>query len=126
MKMTTVGERELQVDRTEYPERTIPVEMIENDGQDCAWLKLSGEWSRIASVENLWDIDGQDAGEKASIRMHFRVMISSGRQTLLFQDLIDGCWYREADMSGGKYSEPAPVCRARMVQGKPPVPDNRA
>jgi hypothetical protein len=69
--------------------------MIENDGRDRAWLKLSGEWVKIVSVRNLWAIDGYGAGEKPLIRMHFRVVAESGRQLLLFQDLMDGSWYRE-------------------------------
>lgn len=102
--MTTVREREPQVARAEYLNRPIPVEMIENDGRDCAWLNLSGELVRIVAVENLWDIDGHDAGERPFIRMHFRVMAESGRRILIFQDLIDGSWYQEITPGQGKFA----------------------
>jgi hypothetical protein len=93
--MTTVSDRQFQDIRTEGANPAMRVEVIENDGLDRAWLNLSGEWVKIASVKNLWDIDGVAAGDKSLLRMHFRVVAESGRQLRLFQDLIDGCWYRE-------------------------------
>lgn len=107
--MTPVSEGEPQVDRTECLNRPIRVQVIENDGQDCAWVNLSGQWSKIVSVKNLWDIDGYDAGEKPFIRMHFRVLAECGRQILLYQDLIDGSWYREISLDSDKCTSPAPV-----------------
>lgn len=100
--MTTVSHREFQDIRTAGPNPAIRVEVIENDGLDRAWLNLSGEWVRIASVNNLWDIDGYAIGEKPLLRMHFRVVAESGRQLMLFQDLIDGSWYREVPTGPGE------------------------
>tara|TARA_B100000745_G_scaffold266015_1_gene191236 strand:+ start:135 stop:473 length:339 start_codon:yes stop_codon:yes gene_type:complete len=105
--MTTVTEREPQINQLKPLDRPAPgqtlVEMIEDDGQGIAWLSLAGEWFKIVSVKNLWDIDGHYADEKPLIRMHFLVMVENGSQILLFQDLIDGSWYREITLrSGGK------------------------
>lgn len=111
--MTTVTEREPQINQLKPLNRPAPgqtlVEMIEDDGQGCAWLNLVGEWLKIESVKNLWDIDGYDAGEKPLIRMHFLVMVENGSQILLFQDLIDGSWYREITLGSGSKAQPAPI-----------------
>ncbi|PKB57884.1 MAG: hypothetical protein BZY73_00585 [SAR202 cluster bacterium Casp-Chloro-G3] len=111
IEMTTVTEREPQVTRTECLNRPAPVEMVENDAQGCAWLNLAGEWLKIVSVKNLWDIDGHDTGEKPFIRMHFRVMVEDGRQILLFQDLIDGSWYQDITLASSNYAQPTPIYR---------------
>ena len=107
--MTTVVEREPQATRTQYLNRPEPVEMIENDGQGCAWLNLSCQWLKVVSVTNLWDIDGDNAGEKPFIRMHFRVVVENGSQILLFQDLIDGSWFQEITLSSANYTEATPI-----------------
>jgi hypothetical protein len=99
--MITVSDRETRGARAVGLNRAIPVEMIENDGQDRAWLNLSGEWVKVVSVRNLWDIDGHSAGEKPWIHMHFQVEAESGRRLLLFQDLMDGSWYREVTLGPG-------------------------
>lgn len=110
--MTTVTERKPQAVRTEYLSQPVPVEMIEKDWQGYAWLMLSGEWLRIESMTNLWDIDSYDAGEKPFIRMHFRVMLESDCQVLLFQDLIGGCWYQEISLVSNSCPQPTPIFSA--------------
>jgi len=111
--MTTVAEREPQINQLKplncpAPGQTL-VEMIEDDGQGCAWLNLAGAWLKIVSVKNLWDIDGYDAGEKPLIRMHFLLKVENGSQILLFQNLIDGSWYREITLDSGSKAQPAPI-----------------
>ena len=111
--MTTITEREPQISQLESLNHPAPgqmvVEMIEDDGRGCAWLNLVGEWLKIVSVENLWDIDGYNAGEKPLIRMHFLVMVENGSQYLLFQDLIDGSWYWEVTRGSGSKTQAAPI-----------------
>jgi hypothetical protein len=111
--MTTVTERGSQFIQLKALNRPAPghtlVEMIEDDDQGCALLNLAGEWLKIASVKNLWDIDGYDSGEKPLIRMHFLVMLENGSQILLFQDLIDGSWYREITPGSGSKAQAAPI-----------------
>jgi len=72
-----------------------PVELVENDGRGCAWLKLSDAWVRIESIQNLWEIDGYDRPGAPALRMHFRARTADGRNILLFQDLLEGRWYRQ-------------------------------
>ena len=77
----------------------LPVDMIENDGQGQAWLNLSSEWVRIVAIKNLWSIDEPGAGCTPAIRMHFRAITEDGQRLYLFQDLLDGAWYRQAPLA---------------------------
>lgn len=111
--MTTVTEREPQIKQLKAINRPVlsqpQVNMIENDGQGCAWLNWAGEWLKIVSMKNLWDIDGYNAGEQASIRMRFLVMVENGSQILLFQDLIDGSWHLEDTRGSGSRTHTTPI-----------------
>lgn len=72
-----------------------PVELVENDGRGCAWLKVSEEWVRIESIQNLWEIDGFHQAGAPELRMHFRARTADGQTIQLFQDLLEGRWYRQ-------------------------------
>lgn len=111
--MTTVAEWEPRIKQLKVLNRPMldqpQVDMIEDDGQGCAWLTWAGEWLKIVSVKNLWDIDGYDTGEKPLIRMHFLVIVENGSQILLFRDLIDGSWYWEDTLGSGSKTQPEPI-----------------
>ena len=77
----------------------MPVDMIENDGHGQAWLNLSSEWLKIVAIENLWSIDAPVSGRPPAIRMHFRAITEDGQQLSLFQDLLDGGWYRQVPLA---------------------------
>ena len=102
--MTTPVQQRPRVPSPKYLSRPIPVEMEENDGNGRAWLKLAGEWVKIASIKNLWEIDGYREGEQPVIRMHFRVTTEDGKQVLLFQDLLEGTWYQEFTLGHRGYT----------------------
>ena len=75
--------------------RPIPLEIEENDGEGNARLRFSGQWARISTIENLWEIDGYWQKDQPVIRMYFRVTAEDGRQFLVFRDLVEGAWYRQ-------------------------------
>lgn len=110
--MTTVTEMRPGTTLNDYLGRTVPVEMIEDDGGGQAWLNLSGEWLRIASITNLWDFDGLSAAGQSSIRMHFQAVTEDNRQVHLFQDLMDGAWYRQMTLSDEVFPRPAGIFAA--------------
>ena len=110
--MTTVMETIPETTRADYLGRSVPVDLIEDDGQGQAWLNLSGEWLRITTIKNLWDMDGQSAGGQPSIRMHFRAITEDSQQISLFQDLMNGAWYRQVTLNVEVYNRPTPIYRA--------------
>lgn len=78
----------------------LPVEVLADDGKGQAWLKLGGEWSRLACIENLWKLDAMETGGQSIIRMHFRAVTDAGQTIRLFQDLCGGGWFQQAAPAG--------------------------
>ncbi len=110
--MTTIAERRTQTEAADYLSCSVPAEVLEDDGQGRAWLKLAGEWHRIESMKTLWDFDGYWTEQHPVIRMHFRATIGGGRQVLLYQDLIEGAWYQRLTLGTGATNLPMSGYRA--------------
>jgi hypothetical protein len=72
----------------------VPVEIEESDGAGNAWVKLSDRWSRIHSMENLWELDGEWQQGQPVIRLHFKAIVEGQQSIALYQDLVEGAWYR--------------------------------
>ena len=72
----------------------VPVEIAERDGLGNAWVKLSDRWSRIHSIENLWELDGEWQQGQPVIRLHFKAVVEGHQSIALYQDLVEGAWYR--------------------------------
>jgi hypothetical protein len=89
-----------------------PVELIESDGHGNTWLKLSEDWVKITSIKNLWEMDGYRQREQPVLRMHFRATTQDGQTLLLFQDLLEGQWYREFTLGNGQRDGSVLVYRA--------------
>jgi hypothetical protein len=89
-----------------------PVELIENDGHGSTWLKLAEAWVKVTAIKNLWEMDGYGGQEQPVVRMHFRVTTQEGRTLLLFQDLLEGQWYREFTLGNGDRDRSVPIYRA--------------
>jgi hypothetical protein len=87
----------------------LPVELLKDDGNGQAWLKASGEWTRIASLRNLWDFDGYLERAQPVIRMLFQAITADGRRVLLFQDLGSGAWYQQLTLDAVPDSYSAPL-----------------
>ena len=73
----------------------VPVEVEERDDAGHAWVKLSGRWTRVQSMENLWVLDGEWQGRRPVIRFHFNAALEGRRRIALVQDLVEGAWYRK-------------------------------
>jgi hypothetical protein len=57
-------------------------------------------------------MDGYGEQEQPVVRMHFRVTTQEGRTLLLFQDLLEGQWYREFTLGNGDRDRSVPIYRA--------------
>jgi hypothetical protein len=77
----------------------VPVEVEERDSAGNAWVKLADQWSRIDSMENLWELDGEWQGSRPIIRLHFNAVVEGHRRIALYQDLVEGSWYRRVALS---------------------------
>lgn len=110
--MTVVTELRPSAPRFDYLSRPVPVEVLEDDGEGQAWIKLVDEWVRITSIKNLWDIDAQNSGGQPALRMHFRAITEDNRQLALYQDLMDGSWYQRITLEKGLYLQATPIYRA--------------
>ena len=110
--MTTVTEMRLNAPRTDYLSRPMPVEVLEDDGEGQAWVKLSGDWVKIATIKNLWDFGGGGSSSQPSLRMYFRAITEDDRRLALFQDLLDGSWYQQITLETGTLLQPTPIYRA--------------
>ena len=93
--MTTLTQRHPQVGLAGQLSRATPVELVEDDSDGKSWLKLWGRWVRIATLENLWDIDGHVQLGLPVLRMRFRATTEEGASISLFQDLLKDQWYQE-------------------------------
>ena len=72
---------------------TLPVEVLEQDGGGLPWLRLEGEWRRLAHIENLWQLEAIEGGPAPAVGLHFRAVTDDGRTLRLFQDLCRGAWF---------------------------------
>ena len=90
----------------------IPIELLEDDGTGSVWLKLNEGWVKVTSMKNLWEMDGYQEQEQPVIRMRFRASTEDGRTLLLFQDLLEGQWYREFTLGSADQERPASIYRA--------------
>ena len=51
---------------------------------------------KVASIQDLWQIDDEWWRARAIARLYYRVTTEDGRQLTLFRDLADGRWYVQA------------------------------
>lgn len=78
---------------TEPRLEVVEINPAEEMGQ--VWLKQAGQLPVLAAMKNLWQITEAPEGEWPPLRMNFRATTEDGRQFLLFQDLLEGKWYRD-------------------------------
>ena len=60
-------------------------------------LILRGRKLKVASIDDLWEIDEEWWREKPVLRMYYQVATEDGRPITLFRDMVDGGWYRQRD-----------------------------
>ena len=73
----------------------LPVEVTVAEGAGKVWLKQAGQLPILAAMKNVWKITEAPDGELPRLRMNFLATTEEGRQFRLFQDLLEGKWYRE-------------------------------
>lgn len=54
----------------------------------------------LASLSNTWLITAARKEINESLQLHFIATTESGQQVLIFQDLLNGTWYRHYEISG--------------------------
>ena len=77
-----------------YP-AALPVEIQVVSQAGKVWLEQAGEPPLLVAIKNLWKITEGPDGEWPQLKMNFRATTEDGRQFQLFQDLLEGKWYRE-------------------------------
>ena len=78
----------------------LPVEINSAEEEGKVWLEQAGQLPILAAIKNDWQITEAPDGRWPRLRMNFRATTEDGRQFQLFQDLIEGRWYRELAPSG--------------------------
>jgi len=73
----------------------LPVEIKAAEEAGKAWLKQAGQLPIMVDMKNVWKITEAPDGGLPQLRMNFLATTEEGRQLRLFQDLLEGKWYRE-------------------------------
>ncbi len=79
----------------EFDPVTLPVEIQAAEEAGKVWLKQAGQLPILAAMKNDWKITEAPDGGPPQLRMNFLATTEEGRQFRLFQDLLEGRWYRE-------------------------------
>ena len=72
-----------------------PVKVIEGHEGWPQQVYFSGAMSAVASIEDRWRIDDEWWREKPISRMYFDCVLEEGQRVAVFQDLMEGKWYRQ-------------------------------
>ena len=75
---------------------------VETDAQGApvALIPISsgrGRRVQVAAIDDRWRIDDEWWRQRPVARMYYRVTTEEGRPVTIFQDLVDGAWYRQPD-----------------------------
>ena len=79
----------------EFDPVTLPVEIQAAEEAGKVWLEQAGQRPILAAMKNVWKITEAPDGGLPQLRMNFLATTEEGRQFRLFQDLLEGKWYRE-------------------------------
>jgi hypothetical protein len=72
-----------------------PVQMITRPPDQLpAILIESGHQLRVEEIQDSWDIDEEWWRDRIS-RRYYQLVLADGRLITVYQDLIDGSWYRQ-------------------------------
>ena len=74
-----------------------PITVEEDAHRRPLALTLRGRRLKVASMDDLWEIDEEWWRETPVARMYYQVTTEDGRPFTLFQDLISGEWYQQRD-----------------------------
>ncbi len=79
----------------EFDLLALPVEIKAAEETGKVWLEQAGQLPILAAMKNVWKITEAPDGGLPQLRMNFLATTEEGRQFRLFQDLLEGKWYRE-------------------------------
>ena len=79
----------------EFDPVALPVEIKAAEETGKVWLEQAGQLPILAAMKNVWKITEAPDGGLPQLRMNFLATTEEGRQFRLFQDLLEGKWYRE-------------------------------
>ena len=65
------------------------IEIREDHLTGDTWINISGNWTRIVTMKNLWNIDGEWMNDQLIIKMRFGITTASGQNLTVFRDLIE-------------------------------------
>ena len=57
-------------------------------------LALAGR--PVIAVEDRWRIDDEWWRSRPVARLYWAVILASGQRMVVYQDLVDNCWYRQS------------------------------
>ena len=58
-------------------------------------ITLHGRRLKVASIDDLWEIDEEWWREQPIARRYYQVTTEDGRRITIFRDLVEGGWYRQ-------------------------------
>ncbi len=73
----------------------VPVAVEEDTRQRPLAHSLRGRKLKVASIDDLWEVEDEWWREKPIYRMYYQVATEDGRHITVFRDLADGGWYRQ-------------------------------
>ena len=79
----------------EFDLLALPVEIKAAEETGKVWLEQAGQLPILAAMKNVWKITEAPDGGLPQLRMNFLATTEEGCQFRLFQDLLEGKWYRE-------------------------------
>ena len=95
-----MNRRSSRIQKTNVSANTrIPVKVQEDESGVPQTVLSNGEWERVNSVVNHWDVSETLSGEKRLIKSYYEVITGQGTSLRVFRNQVTGSWYRE---------EPAP------------------
>jgi len=75
----------------------VPVSVEEDEDRRPLALTLRRRKIRVASIEDMWEVDEEWWRERPVSRMYYQVTAEDGRGVVIFRDLTSGEWHRQRD-----------------------------
>lgn len=72
-----------------------PIEVEENERQRPTSITLKGQRVKVASIDDLWEIDQEWWREKPIARIYYEVTLEDDRRVIIFRDQVTDKWYRQ-------------------------------
>ena len=70
-----------------------PVAVKEDDGHRPVSITLQGRRAKVATIEDVWEIEEEWWRTRPVARTYYRVTLEDGRILTAFRDMVDGAWH---------------------------------